>query len=84
MKGQSQGHLDFKHYIKECKKDLFLHSLILSHKGAELSPMLLLIIIRKPYMASPMTSSPLTLSDPERSSQVHSDVKALYLVMEPS
>ena len=39
---------------------------LISRKGAELGPMLLLIINRKPYMASPMTSL-LTLSVPGRS-----------------
>ena len=46
-------------------KSLRFQSLI-SRKGAELGPMLLLTINRKPYMASPMTSSILTLSDLER------------------
>ena len=35
-------------------------------KGAKLGPKLILTINRKPYMASPMTSSVLTLSDLER------------------
>ncbi len=35
---------------------------VISRKGAKLGPMLLLIINRKPYMASAMTP-PLTLSD---------------------
>ncbi len=38
-----------------------------SRKGAELGPILLVTINRKPYMASPMTPSLLTLSDLERS-----------------
>ena len=40
---------------------------LVSCKGAELGPMLLLIINRKPYMVSLMMSSLLTLSDPGRS-----------------
>ncbi len=36
----------------------------ISRKGAELGPLLLLTINRKPYMANPMTSSLWTLSDP--------------------
>ncbi len=46
---------------------------VISLKGAKLGPMLLLTIIRKPYMASPMTPSLLTLSDLEGQSQGHSD-----------
>ena len=38
------------------ERSLIFQSLI-SHKGAELGPMLLLTINRKPYMTSPMTSS---------------------------
>ena len=40
---------------------------LISRKGVELGPMLLLIINRKPYMASPMTSSLLCFSVPGRS-----------------
>ena len=40
---------------------------LISRKGAELGPMLLLTIDRKPYMASRMISSLLNLSNPERS-----------------
>ena len=39
---------------------------------------------RKAYMASPMTSSHLTLSDLESQVQGHSDFEALYLVKEQS
>ena len=56
---------------------------LISRKGAELGPILLLIINRKPYMASPMTSSLLTLSDLKGQRQVHSDF-TLYLVKETS
>ncbi len=47
-------------------KSLGFQSLI-SCKGAELGPMILSNINRKPCMVSPMTSSLLTLSDLERS-----------------
>ena len=57
---------------------------LISHKGAELGPMLLLVTNRKPYIASPMPPSSLTLSDLESQSQGHSDFKALYLAKEPS
>ncbi len=40
---------------------------VISRKGSKLGPMLLLTINRKPYIASPMTPSLLTLSDLERS-----------------
>ncbi len=52
LKGQSQGHLEFKalYLIKE-----------------QLGPMSLLTINRKPYVASPRAQSLLTLSDFERS-----------------
>ena len=40
---------------------------LISRKGAELGPMLLLPINRKPYMASLMTPSPLTFRELERS-----------------
>ncbi len=36
---------------------------LISHKGAELGPMLPLTINRKPYMVGPLTPSHLTLSD---------------------
>ncbi len=49
----------------ERSKSLRFQSLI-SCKGAELNPMLPLIVNRKPHKASPMTSSLLTLTDPER------------------
>ncbi len=54
LKGQSQGHSDFKGWLISCK-------------GAELGPVLLLTINTKPYMASLITSSLWTLSDLERS-----------------
>ncbi len=60
-------------------KSLRFQSLIF-RKEAELDPILLLIINRKPYMASLMTPSLLTLSDLK--GQGHSDFKALYLVKE--
>ncbi len=44
-----------------------LDSLSKPYNGAELGPMLLLTINRKPYMGGPMTPSPLTLSALERS-----------------
>ncbi len=45
--------------------------------------MLLLNTNRKPYMGSPMASSHLTLSVTFKGQiQVHSDLKALYLVKE--
>ncbi len=37
--------------------------ILISHKGAELGPMLLLTINRKPYVAIPMTPSLLTLDE---------------------
>ena len=40
---------------------------LISRKGVQLGPMLLLTMSRKPYMPSPMTSSLLTMSDLERS-----------------
>ncbi len=40
---------------------------LISHKGDELGPLLLLTINRKPYMASPMALSNLTLTDIKRS-----------------
>ncbi len=58
---------------------------LISRNGEELGPITLLVIInRKPYMASPMTSSSLlTLSDLKGQRQVHSDF-TLYLVKETS
>ena len=47
-------------------RSLSFRSLI-SRKGAQVGPMLLLNINRKPYMESPMAPSHLTLSDLERS-----------------
>ena len=41
--------------------------MLISRKGAQIGPVLLLNINRKPYMVSPMTSSLLTLGDLERS-----------------
>ncbi len=64
-------------------RSLTFQSLI-SRKGAELGRKLLLSINRKPYMASLMTQSPLTLSDLEGQSQGQSDFKALCLVRELS
>ncbi len=49
---KSQGHPDFE---------------ALSRKAAQLGPMLLLNINRKPYMKNPIALSHLTLSDLERS-----------------
>ena len=40
---------------------------LISREGAELGPILLLNINRKPYVGNPMTLSNLTLSDLERS-----------------
>ncbi len=40
---------------------------LISRKGVELGPMLLLTMNREPYMAGPITSSLLTLGDPGRS-----------------
>ncbi len=57
---------------------------LISRKGANLDPMLLFTINRKPCMVSPMIPSHLTLSDLEGQSQGHADFKALYLVKEPS
>ncbi len=57
---------------------------LISRKGAELGHMLLLNINRKPYMASPMTLSHLTLNDLESQSQGHSDFEVLYLVKDQS
>ena len=57
----------------------------ISRKGAELGPILLLIISRKKHiMASPMTPWHLTLNDLKRSKSRSPDFKALYLVKEPS
>ncbi len=53
-------------------KSLRFQSLI-SRKGAELDPMLLLTINRKPDMASLMTPSLLALSDLKDQGQGHSD-----------
>ncbi len=39
---------------------------LISRKGAELGPILVLTINRKPYIASPITPSLLTLSDLDR------------------
>ena len=67
---ESQGHSDVKD---------------ISPIGAELGHMLLLAINRKPYMASSITSSLLTLSDIERSnSRSPRFFEALYLAKEPS
>ena len=64
-------------------RSLVFQSLI-SHKGAEVGPMLLLTINRKTYMASLMTPSLLTLVTLKDQSQGHSDFKTLYLAKEPS
>ncbi len=53
LKGQREGHSDFRWFI--------------SHKGAELGYMLLLDSTRKPCMGNAMTLSHLTLSVFERS-----------------
>ena len=51
-----------------------------SRKGVLLSPVLLNIIM-KPYMGSPMALSRLTLKG---QTECHSDFEALYVVEEPS
>ncbi len=56
---------------------------VISREGAKLGPMLLLTINRKPYMASPMTPSLLTLRDLKGQNQGQSDFKVLYLIKEP-
>ncbi len=53
--------------VERSKSKSFRFQDVISRKGAELGPMLLLTINRKPYMASPMKSLLLTLSDLERS-----------------
>ncbi len=53
--------------LERLKSRLLGFQSLISLKRAELGPMLLLIIDRKPYMASLMTSSLLTFSDIERS-----------------
>ena len=53
--------------LERSKSMSFGFQTLLSHKEAELGAMLLLAINRKAYMASPMTSSLLTLSESERS-----------------
>ncbi len=63
---KSQGHPDFE---------------ALSRKAAQLGPMLLLNINRKPYMKNPIALSHLTLKG---QSQGYPDFEALYLVKEPS
>ena len=70
---------------------------LISRKGGDLGPMLLLTINRKPYMASPMTLSVLIVSDLERLKSrslgfhclisrkvAEPDFIALFLVKEPS
>ncbi len=56
---------------------------LISRKGAELGPMLLLNINRKPYMGRPMAPSHLTLSDLERSKSRSPNFETLYLSKEP-
>ncbi len=51
---------------KSTPRSLRFQSLI-SRKGAELGPILILTINRKPYMASPMVLSNLTFTDLQRS-----------------
>ena len=60
MKGQSQGHPDFRSRTPRVQS-------LIARKGAELGHKLLLILNRKPYIMSPITPSPLTLSDLQRS-----------------
>ncbi len=57
--------LTFSDHERSKSRSLRFQSLI-SRRGVELGPMLLLTINRKPYMASLMTSSLLILSDLER------------------
>ncbi len=68
LKGQSQGHSDFK--------ALYLV------KGRELGPMLVLTYNRNAYMASLMALSNLTLTDLEGQSQGHSDFQYWDICME--
>ncbi len=57
---------DLERLERSRPRSLRFQSLI-SRKGAELDPMLVLTINRKPYMASPMALSNLTLTDLEGS-----------------
>ncbi len=72
------SHLTLSGLERSNSRSLIFRSLI-SCKGAELGHKLLLPvnINRKAYIESPMTSSHMTLKG-------HSDLKALYLVKEPS
>ena len=60
------SHLTLRNPERSKPRSLRFGSFI-SRKAAQLGPMLLLNIDRKPYMWSPMSSSHLTLSDLERS-----------------
>ncbi len=56
---------------------------IRSAKWSEIWAYVFLNISGKPYMASPMTLSHLTLSDLESQYQGHLDIKGLYLGKQP-
>ena len=60
------SHLTLRNLERSKQRSLRFGSLI-SRKSAQLGPMLLLNIDRKPYMMSPMAPSHLALSDLERS-----------------
>ncbi len=60
------SHLTLSDLERSKSRSLRFQSLI-SRKGAELGPVLLLSIYRKPYVASLLTPSLLTSSDLERS-----------------
>ncbi len=60
------SHLTLRDPERSKSRSLRFQSLI-SSKGADLDPMLVLTINTKPYMASPMALSNLTLTDLEMS-----------------
>ncbi len=72
------SHLTLSDLARSNSRSLRFRSFI-SCEGAELGHKLLLNINRKAYMASPMTSSHMTLKG---QIQGHSDFEALYLVKE--
>ncbi len=76
-------HLTLSDLERSKSRSLRFQSLI-SRKGAQLGPVLLLNINKKPYMGSPMAPSHLTLSDLKGQTQGHQDFDALYLAKEPS
>ncbi len=70
------SHLTLSDLERSKSRSLKFQGLI-SRKGVELRPTLLLTVNRKPYMASRMSSSLLILSDPERSKSKSPNIRNL-------